>query len=98
MLTLSVAEVIRLAELARIALTDDEIQRFAGELDMIASSVAKVREVATPEVPATSHPLPLTNVLRTDVVGETLNRQELLEQAPEAEDGMFSVPQILDED
>lgn len=98
MSTISVAEVARLAELSRIALTDEEIQRFAGELDVIASSAAKVREVATPDVPATSHPMPLTNVVRVDEVGETLVRAELLDQAPAAEEGMFRVPQILDED
>lgn len=98
MSTISVAEVTRLAELSRIALTDEEIQRFAGELDVIASSAAKVREVATPDVPATSHPMPLTNVVRVDEVGETLVRAELLDQAPAAEEGMFRVPQILDED
>lgn len=98
MSTISVAEVARLAELSRIALTDEEIQRFAGELDVIASSAAKVREVATPDVPATSHPMPLTNVVRVDEVGETLARAELLDQAPAAEEGMFRVPQILDED
>lgn len=98
MSTISVAEVARLAELSRIALTDEEIQRFAGELDVIASSAAKVREVASPDVPATSHPMPLTNVVRVDEVGETLVRAELLDQAPAAEEGMFRVPQILDED
>lgn len=84
--------------MSRIALTDEEIQRFAGELDVIASSAAKVREVVTPDVPATSHPMPLTNVVRVDEVGETLVRAELLDQAPAAEEGMFRVPQILDED
>lgn len=98
MSTISVAEVARLAELSRIALTDEEIQRFAGELDVIASSAAKVREVVTPDVPATSHPMPLTNVVRVDEVGGTLVRAELLDQAPAAEEGMFRVPQILDVD
>ena len=87
-----------MARLARIALTDDEIERFAGELDVIATSVAKVSEVATPDVVATSHPIPLTNVWREDVVGETVDRDEVLSQAPASEDGMFLVPQILDEE
>lgn len=98
MSTISEAEVAHLAELARIALTESEIQRFASELDVIASSAAKVREVTTPDVPATSHPMPLTNVVRPDQVTATLNRDELLAQAPQAEDGMFRVPRILDED
>lgn len=98
MARISTDEVARVARLARIALTDDEIERFAGELDVIATSVAKVSEVATPDVVATSHPIPLTNVWREDVVGETVDRDEVLSQAPASEDGMFLVPQILDEE
>ncbi len=98
MARISTDEVARVAGLARIALTPEEIERFAGELDVIATSVAKVAEVATPDVPATSHPIPLTNVWREDVVGPTLDRDEVLAQAPAAEDGMFLVPQILEED
>ena len=98
MARISTDEVARVAGLARIALTPEEIERFAGELDVIATSVAKVAEVATPDVPATSHPIPLTNVWREDVAGPTLDRDEVLAQAPAAEDGMFLVPQILEED
>lgn len=92
------AEVARVAALARIALTEEEIQRLAVELDGIASSVAKVSEVAKDDVPATSHPLPLTNVMRPDVVGSTLDRDEVLAAAPAATVGQFLVPQILEED
>ncbi|QPK81796.1 Asp-tRNA(Asn)/Glu-tRNA(Gln) amidotransferase subunit GatC [Schaalia sp. ZJ405] len=95
---ISTEEVARVAGLAHIALTPEEIERFAGELDVITTSVAKVSEVATPDVPATSHPIPLTNVWREDEVGETVDRDEVLAQAPESQDGMFLVPQILGED
>ena len=95
---ISTDEVARVAGLAHIALTDEEITRFAGELDAIADAVSKVSEVATPEVPATSHPIPLTNVWREDEVGQTVDRDEVLAQAPAAQDGMFLVPQILGED
>ena len=64
--------VSHLAHLARIALTDDEIETLTGELGVIVDSVAKVTEVATPDVPATSHPIPLGTVTRPDVVGQTL--------------------------
>lgn len=94
----SAEEVARVAALARIALTEEEIQRLAGELDGIATSVAKVSEVATDDIPATSHPLPLTNVMRPDTVGPTLDRDEVLAAAPSAELGQFQVPQILEED
>ncbi|WP_026460573.1 Asp-tRNA(Asn)/Glu-tRNA(Gln) amidotransferase subunit GatC [Schaalia suimastitidis] len=95
---ISTDEVARVAGLARIALTEEEITRIAGELDVIASAVATVSEVATPDIPATSHPIPLSNVWRDDVVGPTLDRDEVMAQAPAAEDGMFMVPQILEED
>lgn len=98
MSSFSVDEVARLAGLSRIYLTQVEIERIASELDVIASAVAKVSEVATPDVPATSHPIPLTNVMRDDVVVPTLDRDEVLAAAPAAEDGKFLVPQILGED
>ncbi|MFV0252224.1 MAG: Asp-tRNA(Asn)/Glu-tRNA(Gln) amidotransferase subunit GatC [Beutenbergiaceae bacterium] len=92
------SEVIRLAGLARIDLTDDEVTRLAGELDVIVHAVAQVSQVAGPDVPATSHPIPLTNVFRDDVPGPTLDVDEVLAQAPAAQDGKFAVPQILEED
>ena len=95
---ISTDEVARVAGLAHIALTEEEIARFAGELDVIADAVSKVSEVATPDVPATSHPIPLTNVWREDEVGPTVDRDEVLAQAPAAQDGMFLVPQILGEE
>lgn len=98
MSTFSTEEVARVAALAQLALTDAEIVRIAGELDLIASSVQRVSEVATPDIPATSHPIPMTNVTRPDVVGELLDRDEVMAQAPDHEDGQFRVPQILGED
>ncbi len=98
MSSFSVDEVKRVADLARIALTQEEVERRAGELAIIAGSVAKGSEVATPDVPATSHPIPLTNVMREDAIVPTLDRDEVLAAAPSAEDGKFAVPQILGED
>ena len=98
MARISTDEVARVAGLARIALTPEEITRIAGELDVITEAVAKVSEVAPPDVPATSHPNPLSNVWREDEVGPTLDRDEVLAQAPAQQDGMFLVPQILEED
>ena len=91
-------EVARVAGLARIDLKPDELDRLAGELEVIVQSVARVSEVATPDVPATSHPLPLNNVFRADEPEAPLDRDEVLSQAPAAEDGKFLVPQILGED
>lgn len=98
MSTINSDEVARLAALARIDLGPEEIEKLAGELDVIVQAVATVSEVAGDDVPATSHPIPLTNVLREDVVGQTLPVDEVLAQAPSAEDGQFAVPQILGED
>ena len=98
MSSFSVDEVARLAGLARIALTPKEVERLAGELAVIADAVAKVSEVATPDVPATSHPIPLTNVWRVDEVTATLDRDEVLASAPAAQDGKFLVAQILGEE
>lgn len=91
-------EVAHLADLARIAMTEEQLARMAGDLSSILANVARVAEVATDEVPATSHPIPLTNVMREDVVGETLTSGQALFAAPDAEDDKFVVPQILGEE
>ena len=91
-------EVAHLADLAHIEMSEDELQSLAGELGQIVQSVASVSEVAGDHIPATSHPLPLRNVMREDVVGQTLSAEEDLSGAPDAEDGQFKVPAILDED
>ena len=90
--------VSHLANLARIALTEDEITKLTGELGQIVDSVAKVTEVATPDVPATSHPIPLGTVTRDDVVGQTLTPEQALSGAPESELGQFKVSSILGEE
>jgi len=90
--------VTHLAHLARIALTDDEIARLTGELATIVDSVAKVSEVATPDVVATSHPVPLGTVMRADVPGETLTADQALSGAPERDGDRFKVSAILGEE
>ena len=88
-------DVAHLARLARIGMTDDELDRLAGELDVILGAVARVQEVAAADIPPTSHALPLTNVLRPDEPAPSLGADAALSGAPEAEDGRFRVPQIL---
>ncbi len=90
--------VTHLASLARIALTEEQVEHLTGQLDAIADAVAKVREVATADVPATSHPIPLANVARADVPGVTLTQEQALSGAPEAADGRFVVSAILGEE
>ena len=90
-------EVAHLARLARLDLRDDELDHYAEQLDVILASVARVAEVAAADVPATSHPIPLTNVMRADEVRPSLTPADSLAGAPAAEDGRFRVPRILDE-
>jgi aspartyl-tRNA(Asn)/glutamyl-tRNA(Gln) amidotransferase subunit C len=90
--------VAHLGNLARIALTPAEIESLTGELGAIVDSVAKVSEVATPDVPATSHPIPLTNVFRDDVIGQTLTTEQALAGAPEHDGARFKVSAILGEE
>lgn len=92
------AEVAHLARLARLDLTDGELDHYAGQLDVILQAVARVSEVATADIPATSHPIPLENVFREDVVRPGLDRAEVLAAAPAHEDDRFRVPRILDEE
>jgi aspartyl-tRNA(Asn)/glutamyl-tRNA(Gln) amidotransferase subunit C len=95
---LDAAQVAHLASLARIALSPNEIEKLTGELGIILESIAAVSEVATPDVPATSHPIRLTNVVRPDVVGETLTAEQALSGAPERDGDRFKVSAILGEE
>lgn len=96
--SLDAAQVAHLANLARIALTADEIERLTGELGVIIDAIATVSEVATPDVPATSHPISLSNVFRPDIVGETLTAEQALSGAPERDGDRFKVSAILGEE
>jgi aspartyl-tRNA(Asn)/glutamyl-tRNA(Gln) amidotransferase subunit C len=91
-------EVAHLGKLARLELSAEELDHFAGQLDDIIGAVARVAEVAGEDVPPTSHPLPLTNVMRPDTVRPSLTPREALAGAPAAEQQRFKVPQILGED
>jgi aspartyl-tRNA(Asn)/glutamyl-tRNA(Gln) amidotransferase subunit C len=92
-------EVAHLADLARIDLSDAELDHLAPQLAVILDSIASIREVAADDVPPTSHPLPLTNVFREDVAKPGLTVEEALAGAPvEPEQQRFSVPRILDEE
>jgi aspartyl-tRNA(Asn)/glutamyl-tRNA(Gln) amidotransferase subunit C len=90
------AEVAHLAALARLDLPEPTLEHLAGQLEVILGAVATVAEVATDDVPATSHPLPLSNVFRADEVRESLTAEQALSSAPSVEDQRFRVPRILD--
>ena len=96
--SLSRDDVAHLARLARLAVTEDELELFAGQLGDIISAVARVSEVAAADIPPTSHAVPMTNVFRPDVVVPSLPREAVLAGAPAVEDEKFRVPKILVEE
>jgi len=98
MSAISREEVAHLASLARIDLSPAELDKLAGQLDVILGAVATVREVAGDDVPATSHPMPLVNVTRPDQPRPGLTAAEALSGAPETAEQRFRVPRILEED
>ncbi len=91
-------DVAHLAALARIELSETELDRMLGELSVILDSVAVVQQAPTDGVEPMSHPLALVNVTRADVVRPSLSAQEALAGAPAVDQQRFSVPRILTED
>jgi aspartyl-tRNA(Asn)/glutamyl-tRNA(Gln) amidotransferase subunit C len=91
-------DVAHLAQLARLAVTEEELHTFAGQLDVILGAVARVGEVAAADIPPTSHAVPMTNVFRPDEVRPSLPRDAVLAGAPAVEDDKFRVPRILAEE
>lgn len=87
-----------LAGLARIDLQEDEVIRFTEQLSLIVDSVAKISDAIDANTPATSHPIPLANVFREDVVQPSLTQEQALSGAPDSGQGRFRVAAILDEE
>ena len=98
MSTISRDDVAKLAKLARLALTDDELDSFAGQLDAILDYVGKIQAVDTAGITPTGNPLTSQNVTRSDVVRTGLTQHQALAEAPSADEGRFVVPQILGEE
>ena len=98
MSSLSRDDVAHLARLARIEMSEEELVSLSNEFTVILDAVARVQEVASADVEPTSHPLPLRNVFRPDVVVPSLSPQAALSGAPAQEDSRFRVPQILGEE
>jgi aspartyl-tRNA(Asn)/glutamyl-tRNA(Gln) amidotransferase subunit C len=87
-------EVLHVAKLARLALTEEEIERFRSQLSAILEAVGKVSELDLEGVPPTSHPLDLVNVLAEDEPQPCLPREAALTNAPETDGGFFAVPPV----
>lgn len=98
MSTLSRDDVAKLAALARIEMTEAELLELSSQFGMILDSVARVQEVNLDGVKPTSHPQPIENIARPDVVQPSLTPEEALSGAPAQEDQRFRVPQILGEE
>jgi len=88
-------DVAHVARLARLGVTEEELDRFAEQLAAVLEHAADLATLDTAGVPPTAHPFSLVNVLRDDVVGRSLDRDEVLAMAPAVEDGRFRVPRIL---
>lgn len=90
-------EIAHVARLARIALTDEELDRYAPQLAGVLQHAAQVAALDTGGTPPTAHPFPLRNVLRPDEPRPSLERRLVLDEAPSAEDGRFRVPRVIGE-
>lgn len=90
-------DIARIAELARIALSDEELASYGAQLEQILEHAARVQALPTEGVEPTSHPLTMVNAFRPDEVVDSLDRDEVLAAAPDSDNGYFRVPPVLDE-
>src|SRR5690348_16003877 len=90
-------QVLHVAKLARLALSEEEVERFSRQLSVILEHAEKVMSLASDDVPPTAHALQLVNVFREDVVEPSLPQEKALSTAPEVEQDRFKVPRIVEE-
>lgn len=90
-------DIHKVARLARLALSEEELAHYGEQLGDILEHAAQVQALATDDVPPTSHPIDMVNAFRADETTGSLDRDDLLDAAPDAVDGFFRVPRILDE-
>ena len=95
---ISTDQVAHVARLARIELTADEVGHYTGHLGRVLEHARELEDLDLAEVPPLAHPFPLRNVFRDDVVDASVDRDEVLDQAPAASDGQFEVPPVLGEE
>ncbi len=91
-------DVAHVARLARLRLTEDELDQFTGQLAAVLAHAADVEALDVTGIEPTAHPLPLRNVMRADIVRPSIDRAEVLASAPSVEAGQFRVPSILGEE
>jgi aspartyl-tRNA(Asn)/glutamyl-tRNA(Gln) amidotransferase subunit C len=95
-LSITAKEVQHVAKLARLSLSEEETEKFAGQLNAILKYAEKLNELDTDGVDPTSHPMPLENVMRDDEVRPSWPLESVLKNAPDEEDGQFKVPAVLE--
>ncbi|WP_236342549.1 Asp-tRNA(Asn)/Glu-tRNA(Gln) amidotransferase subunit GatC [Paenibacillus plantiphilus] len=95
-MSITVKDVEHVANLARLELSEGEKEQFTGQLNAILKYAEKLNELDTEQVEPTSHVLPVTNVMRDDVVKESVTVEIALKNAPDEEDGQFKVPAVLE--
>ena len=95
---ISRADVVHVARLARLELTEEELDRYVDQLGAVLDHAADVAALDTSGVPPTAHPLPMENVLREDGARPSLDRDEILREAPDSDGTRFRVPRILGEE
>ena len=91
---ITIKDVEHVAKLARLALTEEEKEKFSKQLGSILEYVNELNEVNTDNVEPMAHAFPISNVMREDIVVQEFTREEMLKNAPEEEDGFFKVPKI----
>jgi aspartyl-tRNA(Asn)/glutamyl-tRNA(Gln) amidotransferase subunit C len=91
-MSISREQVVHVARLARLALSEEELERFGGQLSAILEAVGKVAELDLTGIEPTSHPLDLVNVFGEDEPHVSLSQEEALANAPDPDDGFFAVP------
>ena len=91
-------DIAKVARLARLGLSDEELTAYGSQLEDILEHAARVQALPTDDVAPTAHPLPMVNAHRSDEVEPTLDRDEVLAQAPDSVDGFFRVPAFLEDE
>lgn len=95
-MAISQEQVAHVARLARLGLSQEEKEAFAGQLSRILEHIAVLNRLDTTDVPPLAHVLPLQNVVRRDAVGRSLGQDKVLANAPDADAGCFKVPKITE--
>lgn len=90
-------DIAYVARLARLGLSEEELEHYGGQLEAILEYAARVQALATDGIAPTAHPLPMVNAHRPDVVEGTLDREEVLSQAPDRDGPYFKVPPFLEQ-